>query len=100
MRCLYTVFGYKHFLTNINYFRQLYVTFDGYILILALPDWDFVKIQDFLAISRICGLKARLEFNINLLALIQFCLFCSSLVSSINSIYPFENAVLLEILKY
>ena len=104
MQCLYAVLGYKHFLTPINYFRQLYtsygghilltaaiyyfrrlhITFNGYILLLALPDSDFVRIQDFLAISRIHGLKAMLEFIINFLALIQFCLFCSSMVSSIN----------------
>ena len=65
----------------IYYFRRLYITFDGYILLLALPDCDFVRIQDFITISRTYGLKARLDFNINLLALIQFCFFCSSIVS-------------------
>ena len=129
MRCQYTVFGYKHFLTTINYFRRLYttfdghillqtatyclqrphitldgyilltaaiyyfrrlyITFDGYILLSALPDCDFVRIQDFLAIFCICRLKASLEFNINLLALIQFCFFCSSMVFSINFNVPF-----------
>ena len=51
----------------IYYFRRLYITFDGYILLLALPDCDFVRIQDFITISRTYGLKARLDFNINLL---------------------------------
>ena len=49
----------------IYYFRWLYITFDGYILLLALPDWDFVEIQDFITISGIYGFKARLEFNIS-----------------------------------
>ena len=131
MRCLYAVFGYIHFWTAINYFRRLYTTFDGhillfrrlythfggyillsttiyyfrrlyttfdghillsvaiyylqrYILFLALPDCDFVRIQDVPVILCICELKARFEFNINLLALIQFCFFCSSMVSSID----------------
>ena len=73
----------------IYYFRRLYITFDRYILILALPACDFVRIQDFITISRTYGLKARLDFNINLLALIQFCFFCSSMVSSINFNAPF-----------
>ena len=109
IRCLCAVFGYKYFLTSINYFRQLYTiygahiliwtaiyylrwlytTFDSYILLLTLPDCDFVRIQDFITISCIYGLKARLDFNINLLALIQFCFFCSSMVSSIIFNVPF-----------
>ena len=76
----------------IYYFRRLYITFDGYILLLALPDCDFVRIQDFITISRTYGLKARLDFNINLLALIQFSFFCSPML-------PFKNSILLEILK-
>ena len=107
--CLYAVFGCKHFFatvicfrqlhtiygghillqTAIYYFRRLSITFDGYILLLALPDCDFVRIQDFITISRLYGLKARLDFNINLLALIQFCFFCSSMVSSIDFNVPF-----------
>ena len=63
-----TLDGYILLKTDIYYFRRLYTTFDGYILHLALPDYDFVRIQDFLAISRTYGLKSRLEFNINLLA--------------------------------
>ena len=106
------VFGYVHFLTAISHFRRLYTTFGSYILIsasiyyfrhyillLALPDCNFVRIQDFLAIPRICKLKARLESKSSLLAFIQFCFFCSSVVSSINFNSHFENAVLLEILK-
>ena len=72
------MFGYEHFLTIINYFRQLYtiygddillstaiyyfgrlyITFDGYILLLALPDCDFVRIQEFITISHTYELKA------------------------------------------
>ena len=48
----------------------LYTTFGCYILLLALPDSDFVRIQDFLAIFRTYGLTPRLEFSINLLALL------------------------------
>ena len=125
IQCLYAVFGYKRFLTTINYlysyvlfmaaiyyfrrlyttyggyillsvaayyFRRIYVTFDGYMLLLALPDCDFVRIQYFITISRTYGLQARLDFNINLLALIQFFFFCSSML-------PFKNSVLLEIIK-
>ena len=40
------------------------------MFLLALPDCDFVKFQDFSVISHVCGLKASLEFNINLLPLI------------------------------
>ena len=77
-RRLYTTYGgYILLSTAIYYFRRLYITFDGYILHLALPDCDFVRIQDFFTISHTYGLKARHDFNINLLALIQFCFFCS-----------------------
>ena len=44
-RRLYTTYG------GIYYFRRLYITFDGYILLLALPDCDFVRVQDFITIS-------------------------------------------------
>ena len=47
---------------TIYYFRRLYITFNGYILLLALLDCDFVRIQDFLAISHIYGLKASYQF--------------------------------------
>ena len=80
-------------------FRRLYTTFNGYILLLALPDSDFVRIQDFLAIYHTNELKTGLEFSINLLAIIQFCFFCSSMGFFVILVYPFENAVLLEILK-
>ena len=90
IRRLYTTYGgYIQLSTAITCFRRLYITFDGYILLLALPDCDFVRIQDFITISRTYGLKARLDFNINLLVLIQFCFFCSSMVSSINFNAPF-----------
>ena len=68
----------------IYYFRQLYVTSNGYILLLALPDFDFLRVQDFPAVSQICELKARLEFNINLLAIIQFCFFHGLIGFSVN----------------
>ena len=84
-----TLDGYMLLTAAIYYFGQLYVTFDGYILLLALPDCDFIRIQDFITISRTYGLKARLDFNINLLALIQFCIFCSLMVSFINLNAPF-----------
>ena len=98
-RQLYTVYGgYVLLSTVIDYFRRLYITFSGYILLLALPDCNFVRTQDFLAISRTYGWKGRLKFSINLLALIPFCFFCSTMVSSINVNVPFENSVLLETL--
>ena len=88
-RRLYTTYGgYILLSAAIYYFRRLYVTFDGYT-ILALPNCDFIRIQDFITISRTYGLKARLDFNINLLALIQFCFFCSLMVSFINLNAPF-----------
>ena len=71
------------------YFQRLYSTSNGYILLLALPDSDFVRIQDFLAIYRTYELKSRLEFSINLLAIVQFCFFYSSMVSSIIFSVPF-----------
>ena len=116
IRCLYAVFGYKDFFTTIIYFLQpytiydshillqtaiyylqwLYTTFDGYTLLSTviyyfqlLPGCDFVRIQDFITISCTSGLKGRLDFNINLLALMQFCFFCSSVVSSIDLNVPF-----------
>ena len=49
----------------------------------------FVSIQNFLAISRIFGLKVRFEFNINLLTLVQSYFFCSWTVFSINFNSPF-----------
>ena len=103
---------YKPLSTTIYYFWQLYITFTiyillltaiyyfrRYILLLALSDSDFVRIQDFLAIPRICRLKARLAFNSNLLAITQFCFFWSLMVSFINLNLHFENDILSEILK-
>ena len=95
MRFLYAVFSYKHFLTTINYFRQLYTTYDGYILLSATiyyfrrlyitfngyillsasPDCDFVRIQGFLAIFRTCGIKASLEFKYQFVSLNPVLLF-------------------------
>ena len=79
----------------IYYFRQLHTTYDGYILLstviyyLGLPGCDFVRSKDFITISHTYGLKGRLDFNINLLALTLFCFFCSSMVSSIDLNVPF-----------
>ena len=70
-RRLYTTYGgYIPLLKAIYYFRRLYIIFDGYILLLDLPDCDFVRIEEFFTISRTYVLKARLDFNINVLALI------------------------------
>ena len=83
-QCVYATFG------SYNYFHPLYTTFDGYMLLqhykllLALPDCDCVGIHDFPIMSRICGLKSRLEFNINFSTLIQFGFFCSQMLSSAN----------------
>ena len=88
-RRLYTTYGgYILPSTAIYYFRRLYITFDCYILLSALPDCDFVRIQDFITISPTYGLKARFDLNINLLVLTQFCFFCSSMVPSINFNVP------------
>ena len=121
MRCLYTVFVYGYILLPmaIYYFRRLYTIFDFYyfyyllffyyllyttycikrcILLLALSNHDFVRIQHFPAIPCICGLKARLEFLINLLTLRLFVSVVQWLLLQISS-HSFENAVLSEILK-
>ena len=75
-RRLHTSYGgYILLSTTIYYFQRLYIMFDGYILLLASPDCDLVRIPDFITISDTYGLKARLDFNMNLLALIQFCFF-------------------------
>ena len=69
-RLLYTTYGgYILFSTTIYFFWRLYITFDVYILHSALPYCDFVRLQDFLLISRVCELKASLELNSNFLAL-------------------------------
>ena len=81
--------GYILLLTAIYHIRWLYITFDGYILFLALCYCDFGRIQVFPAIFFLCGLNTRLEFNINLLALIQFSFFCNSMVSPVNFSLPF-----------
>ena len=79
----YTTFnGYILLLTAIYHIRRLYITFDGYILLLTL-------LLVFPAIPFLFGLNTRLEFNINLLALIQFSFFCNSMVSPVNFSLPF-----------
>ena len=85
---LATIYYFRQLSAAMYYFWRLCTTFDGYILLLALPDCDFVRIQDFPVISRIWGLKARLEFSINLLALIFFYFYWSSMFSSINFNLP------------
>ena len=43
-RWLYTTYGgYIILSTAIYYFRWLYIPFNGYILLLALRDYDFVR---------------------------------------------------------
>ena len=76
----YTTFdGYRLLLTAIYDIWRLYITFDSYILLLLyLP-----------TISFLCGLNTRLEFNINLLALMQFGFFCHSMVSPLTFNLPF-----------
>ena len=86
----YTTFdGYIPLLTATYHIRRLYITFDGYMLLLALPHCDFTRIQVFAAISFLCVLNTRLEFNINLLSLIQFSFFYNSMVSPVNFSLPF-----------
>ena len=84
-----TLDGYILLATAICYFRRLYTNFDGYILLLALPDSGFVRTQDLLAIYRTYELKASLKFSIKLLAIIPFCFFCISIISSIIFSVPF-----------
>ena len=53
-RWVYTTYGaYILLSTAIYYFRRLYIAFDGYTLLLS--DSDFVRIQDFITISRTYG---------------------------------------------
>ena len=88
----------------IYYFRRPNTTFDGYILhstaiyyfrrlytVLALHCCDYARIQVFPEISFICGLNTWLEFSSNLLALILFCFFCSSVVSHVKFNFPFRK---------
>ena len=76
--------SYILLLTAIYHIRRLHITFEGCILLLALRYCDFAKTQVFPTISFLCELNTRLEFNINLLALIQFSFFCNSMVSPVN----------------
>ena len=101
------MFGYKHFLTTISNFQGyilLSTAFGGYILFLTVIyyfwrlDITFDVIYYFqlyfnvslqesktsLQFPTFVDLKPWFEVNINLLALIQFCFFCSSMVSTIN----------------
>ena len=73
-----TVDGYIPHWTAIYYFRRLYTTFSFMLMISQFP-----------AISFLCGLNTRLEFNINLLALILFSFFYNSVVSPVNFNLPF-----------
>ena len=53
-RQLYATYGGYILVSMAIYcFRRLYITFDGYKLLLALPDCDFVRIQDFLTILKL-----------------------------------------------
>ena len=89
-RQLYTTFGgYILLLTATCHIRRLYITFDGYILLLAFRYCNFARIKVFPAISFLCGLNTWLEFNINVLFLIQFSFFCNWMVSPVNFNLPF-----------
>ena len=90
LRQSYTIFcGYILLSTAIYHNLQLYITFGGYILLLVLRYYDFARIQVLPAISFLYRLNTRLEFNINLLALIQFSFFCNSMISPLNFNLPF-----------
>ena len=87
-----TLDGYILLVAAICYFQRLYTTFDGYILlstVIYYTTFSFTWLQDFLPIYRTYELKTRLEFSISLLAIVQFCFFCSSMVSSIIFSAPF-----------
>ena len=103
---------YKLLSTAMYYFRQTYTDFDGYILLWLLYTtlnftwlW-FCKNPGHTYNFPHLWIKARFEFNITLLALIQFCFFCSSIVSSINFNSPFwkccfvKNTKMLKILSF
>ena len=91
IRCLYAELSFKHFFDCyiLLSIRWLCTTSNGYILLLASVNCDFVRNQEFPAIPRICGLKARLEFNISLLTLIRFWFFRSLMITSINFDWSF-----------
>ena len=85
---LTTFGGYILVLTAMYYFWQLYTTFDAinyFYLYLTAILWE---LRTFL-IPKICELKASLEFNINLLTLIQFCFLYRSVVTLTNFNWPF-----------
>ena len=103
----YTTFdGYILLLTAIYCISRLYTTFDGYTLLLALPYRDFARIKVFPTISFIWGINTGLDFNINLLVLIQFYFFCSSMVAPTNFNFRFwkrcfiRNAKMLKMWNY
>ena len=87
IRCLYAVFGYKHFLTTINYFRRRYTTLDGNILLLTAIYyfWRPCKLSTVFgghillltAIYYFCRLCIAFDGQILLLAL-PYCDFCKS----------------------
>ena len=91
IRCLYAELSFKHFFDCyiLLSIRWLCTTSNGYILLLASVNCDFVRNQEFPAIPRICGLKASFEFNINLLTLIRFWFFRSLMITSINFDWSF-----------
>ena len=79
-----------HGVTSVFTLRYLiFTSFPGFKKCTKKNYSRFVSIQNFLAISRIFGLKVRFEFNINLLTLVQSYFFCSWTVFSINFNSPF-----------
>ena len=75
--------------TAIYHFWRLYTTFEDYILLSTVIYYFQLYVTVtyctvFPAICFLCGLNTRLEFNINLLALIQFSFFCNSMVSPVK----------------
>ena len=84
---------YQVFSMALYYFRWLYTTFDGFILLpmaiyyfrrytllLALRDCDFVRTQN--SPRYFWWLKGRIEVNIDLLTLILYRIFCTSMFFS------------------
>ena len=76
-RRLYTTYGGNLLLSTAIYYNTILILVVKYIIVytILLSTAMISRIQDFLAISCTYGLKARPEFNINLLALIHFLLF-------------------------
>ena len=101
-RRLYTTYGGNLLLSTAIYYNTIlilvqYILVVKYIIVytILLSTAMISRIQDFLAISCTYGLKARPEFNINLLALIHFLLFLQ-----FNGFFYKCQCALLKILFY